>query len=376
MQDVLVIGAGPAGLALGACLRAEGIAPLILEREANVASAWRRHYDRLALHTDRDRSHLPMTPFPRDWPRYVPRAQVVEYLEAYAATHGLAPRFGAEVAYVTEGRDGWRVSLSSGEAIVARHVVFATGVSETPHRASWPGLDGFPGPVLHSRAYRRATDLPGQRVLVVGFGNSGAELAIDLVEAGRSVEIAVRSPVNLLPKELLGRPIGNWDVLQKLFPYKVADALVAPVLRLVLGEYSRYGLRKAAKGPIAQVREDGRIPLIDLGTLALMKAGRLRARPGLARIDGADVHFTDGSSGTYDAILLATGYTVDLRPILGEMPGVLDATGRPIRSGAELAPGLWFCSYHTVPNGQLREIALQAPQIARGVALRLAQAVT
>ncbi|SDN49559.1 Pyridine nucleotide-disulphide oxidoreductase [Lutimaribacter pacificus] len=374
MHQVIVIGAGPAGLALGACLRAEGLEPLILERAATVGSAWRRHYDRLALHTDRDRSHLPFTPFPRDWPRYVPRAQVVDYLEGYAVEHGLVPRFGAEVTGVARQGEGWRVTLRGSELLQARHVIFATGVSETPFRASWPGLEGFPGPVLHSRDYRRPGDLPGQRVLVVGFGNSGGELAIDLVEAGRNVEIAVRSPVNLLPKELLGRPIGNWDVLQRIFPYRVADAITAPVLRLMLGDYRRYGLRKAAKGPIAQIREDGRIPLIDLGTLALMRAGRLRARPGPERIEGATVTFTDGSTGAYDAILLATGYTVDLRPMLGKMPGVLDETGRPLRSGAELAPGLWFCSYHTVPNGQLREIARQAPEIARGVAARLDQA--
>lgn len=374
MHDVVVIGAGPAGLALGACLRAEGLDPLILEREACVGSAWRRHYDRLALHTDRDRSHLPFTPFPRDWPRYVPRAQVVEYLDAYAGRHGLAPRFGAEVTGLVRQDAGWRVALKGGEELEARQVILATGVSETPFRATWPGLDGFPGPVLHTRDYRRPDDLPGQRVLVVGFGNSGGELAIDLVEAGRDVEIAVRSPVNLLPKELLGRPIGNWDVLQKILPYRVADAITAPVLRWMLGDYSRYGLRKASKGPIAQIREDGRIPLIDLGTLDLMRAGRLRARPGIERVEGATVSFTDGTAGDYDAILLATGYSVDLRPLLGEMAGVLDGTGRPLRSGEELAPGLWFCSYHTVPNGQLREIARQAPVIARGVAAAVAQA--
>ena len=374
MQDVIVIGAGPAGLALAACLRAEGRRPLVLEREGCVGAAWRRHYDRLCLHTDRDRSHLPMTPFPRDWPRYVPRAQVVAYLEAYAARHGVAPRFGAEVARVAGLVGGWCVTLTSGEELVARHVIFATGVSEQPHCPTWPGLDGFPGPVLHSRAYRRPADLPGQRVLVVGFGNSGGELAIDLVEAGREVEIAVRSPVNLLPKELLGRAIGNWDVVQKLFPYRVADAITAPILRLMLGDYRRYGLRRAAKGPIAQIREDGRIPLIDLGTLALMREGRLKARPGIARIDRNVVRFTDGTQSTFDAILLATGYRVDLRPFLGDLPGVLDDTGRPVRSGGELAPGLWFCSYHTVPNGQLREIARQAPEIARGVARALDQA--
>ena len=372
MEDVIVIGAGPAGLALGACLKAEGLSPVILEREGCVGSAWHRHYRRLALHTDKKRSSLPGLPFPDEAPRYVPRAQVVTYLERYAEAFDLQPRFGAEVAQVEPIDDGWQVTLTTGEALVSYALVFASGVSETPHLATWPGLETFPGPVIHSRAYRAPGDLPGERVLVVGFGNSGGELAIDLSEAGRKVDIAVRSPVNLLPKELFGRPIGNWEVLQRIFPYRVADAITAPILRWKMGNYARFGLRKSKKGPIAQVREDGRIPLIDLGTLDLIRRGRIKVRPGLSRIEGALVTFDDDTSAQYDAILLATGYTVDLRPILGPMPNVLDDTGRPLTSGEELAPGLWFCSYHTVPNGQLREIARQAPAIARAVAAHLA----
>ena len=367
MRDVVVIGAGPAGLAMGACLKHAGLDPLILEREATVGSAWRRHYDRLCLHTDKSRSNLPMMPFPAGTPRYVPRAQVVAYLETYAARFGLAPRLGCGVETARKIDGGWRVTVG-GETIDTRALVPATGVTETPNYGDWPGLDGFPGPVLHSRDYRRPADLPGQRVLVVGFGNSGGELAIDLAENGREVDIAVRSAVNLLPKELFGQPIGNFALLQKILPYRIADRITAPILRAKLGDYAQYGLRKSPKGPIAQVREDGRVPLIDLGTLDLIRQGRIRVRPGLERFDGDSVTFTDGATGQYDAILMATGYGVDLRPIFGEDSEFLDPTGRPTASAEQLAPGLWFCSYHTVPNGQLKEISRQAPRIAREVA--------
>lgn len=367
MRDVVVIGAGPAGLAMGACLKHAGLDPLILEREATVGSAWRRHYDRLCLHTDKSRSNLPMMPFPAGTPRYVPREQVVAYLESYASHFGLAPRLGCAVEGVRKIDGGWRVT-AGGETIDTRALVPATGVSETPNYGDWPGLDGFPGTVLHSRDYRRPSDLAGQRVLVVGFGNSGGELAIDLAEDGREVDIAVRSAVNLLPKELFGQPIGNFALLQKILPYRIADRITAPILRAKLGDYAQYGLRKSPKGPIAQVREDGRVPLIDLGTLDLIRQGRIRVRPGLERFDGASVTFTDGTTGHYDAILMATGYGVDLRPIFGEDSGFLDPGGRPIASAEQLAPGLWFCSYHTVPNGQLKEISRQAPRIAGEVA--------
>ncbi|MGH1356327.1 MAG: flavin-containing monooxygenase [Thalassovita sp.] len=373
MQDVVVIGAGPAGLALGACLKQQGLNPLILEREATVGSAWRRHYDRLHLHTDKKRSHLPMVPFPKDAPRYVPRQQVVTYLEEYADAFGLQPRVNCAVSHVTPMTGGWRVQTPQ-EVIETRVVIPATGVSQQPKYGTWPGIDGFPGPVLHSRDYRRPADLLGQRVLVIGFGNSGGEIAIDLVEAGKDVDMAVRGPLNLLPKELFGLPIGNFELLQKFLPYQIADRLTAPVLRAKLGDYAQYGLQKSSKGPIAQVREDGRIPLIDLGTLDLIKQGRITIRPGLERFDGAKVHFVDGTQGDYDAILMATGYGVDLRDMFPASPQVLDGEGRPRHSARQLAPGLWFCSYHTVPNGQLKEIALQAPQIVTQVADYLAAA--
>ena len=371
MQDVVVIGAGPAGLALGASLKALGIDPLILEREACIGSAWRRHYDRLHLHTDKKRSHLPMRPFPTDTPRYVPRQQVVEYLDAYAQEFDLSPRMNTSVEAVTPIDGGWCVQITGG-AIQTRAVIPATGISQQPKWGDWPGLPQFPGTVLHTRDYGRPTDLPGDQVLVVGFGNSGGEIAIDLVEAGKQVDIAVRGPVTLLPKELFGQPIGNFELLQKILPYRLVDRLTAPILRAKLGDYAQFGLRKNSKGPIAQVREDGRIPLIDLGTLDLMKQGRIKVRPGLDRLDGATVHFTDGTQVEYDAILMATGYTVDLRDMFPETPEVLDRDGRPNQSAAQLAAGLWFCSYHPVPNGQLKEISQQAPKIAAEVAAYLA----
>lgn len=224
MVHVVVIGAGPAGLAVAALLKERGMTATVLERSEAVGSAWRRHYDRLALHTDKARSHLPGLPFADRLPRYVPRAEVVNYLEAYAEHFGIAPAFGANITRLSREGNEWHITAEDGREWQADHVILATGMADHPARPDWPGLESFAGKTLHSRDYRRPGDLPGERVLVVGFGNSGGELAIDLAEAGRKVDLAVRSPVNILPKELLGRPIGNWDILRRLFPYKVADA--------------------------------------------------------------------------------------------------------------------------------------------------------
>ncbi|WP_121062958.1 flavin-containing monooxygenase [Chachezhania antarctica] len=368
----IVIGAGPAGLAVAACLKQDGADVAVLERETCVGSSWHRHYDRLHLHSPKWLSYLPGRPMPKDWPRYPSRGQVVEYLEDYAQANGLALLFGVEVTGVAEDGAGWSVTHSGG---VERGdvVVFATGLSQRPFLPEWPGQDGFPGPVIHSSEYRNPAPFKGKRMLVVGFGNSGGEIALDLAEAGMPVDIAVRSPVNLLPKELFGRPIQSMGVLQKIFPPRVADAITAPVLRWALGDYTAYGLRRPAKGPVTQIREDGRVPLIDIGTLGAIKAGRITVRPGLEAFEGSIVRFVDGTTGTYDAIVLATGYRVDLRPMLGQARDVLDDRGRPkVCGGPSARKGLYFCAYAASTMGQLGQIRMEAPAIAEDVRQRAA----
>ena len=144
--------------------------------------------------------------------------------------------------------------------------------------------------------------------------------------------------------------------------------MTAPVLRLAVGDHARHGLRRSAKGPLAQIVEDGTIPVIDVGALRAIREGRIRVRPGIERVEGARVRFTDGTAAERDAILLATGYRVDLRGLLPGVDGVLDAEGRPLGPGGEAAaPGLYLMGYRSVPNGQLRAIGAQARAIAADV---------
>ena len=270
----IVIGAGPAGLAAAACLVRQGIDTGILEQASAVGSSWRNHYGRLHLHTARGRSGLPHHPMPARYGRYPSRTDMVQYLEDYAAHSGLAPRFGVTVATVRKVGASWVVRHNHGEDR-ADVVVFATGLNSRPFRPDLPGLAGFPGRVLHSSDYKTPDDLAPGRVLVVGFGNSGGEIALDLAEAGAQVTLSVRGPVNILPKEILGVPITSMGLLRKIFHYRTADALTAPLLRAKIGKPEDYGLISAGKGPAAQVIEDGRIPLIDIGTLAAIRDGRI-----------------------------------------------------------------------------------------------------
>ena len=279
--DAIVVGAGPAGLAVAACLKTRGLDPVIFEKADAVGSVWRRHYDRLHLHTDRARSGLPGLPMPAAYGRYPSRAQVVSYLESYARTFGLAPVFNTPVRSLAREGPLWRAE-TDGEAWEAPIAVIATGLADFPHVPNWPGMEGFPGQVLHSSLYRNPAPFAGQRVLVIGYGNSGSEIALDLAEAGIRTAMAVRGPINVIPREMLGRPILAWSLASRVLPPRLADAVNAPLLRLAVGSIEKLGLRRAPKGPLQSIAEDGRVPLIDVGTLDAIREGRIELRGDVA----------------------------------------------------------------------------------------------
>jgi cation diffusion facilitator CzcD-associated flavoprotein CzcO len=244
-------------------------------------------------------------------------------------------------------------------------VVIATGIADAPHRPKWPGLERYSGAVLHSSDYRNPGPYAGKRVLVVGFGNSGGEIALDLANAGVDVALSVRGPVQVIPRDLLGFPILSWAILYQRLPARLVDAINAPVLRLALGNFEKLGLRRAAKGPRRMVEEDGRVPLIDVGTLGRIRDGAIKVRGGIARFATDGAVFADATSESFDAVILATGFRPDLRRLIPDIEGIFDRYGMPLVTGRPTAAsGLYFCGQITVPTGQLREIGIEAGRIA------------
>ncbi|WP_308117708.1 flavin-containing monooxygenase [Streptomyces anatolicus] len=204
---VVVIGAGPSGLAAAAMLRRAQVPVVVLERSDRVGDGWRGHYDHLRLHTPRRLSSLPGFPVPRAAGTWVARDDWAAYLEQYAAHHQLDVRTRTRVERVTIGRPAsgrtaaeWLVDTGQG-VLSARAVVLATGRNHTPHLPAWSGADSFTGRLLHSSDYRDPASYEGRRVLVVGAGNSGTEIAVAVSRAGAAQTwLSVRAAPNIVPR--------------------------------------------------------------------------------------------------------------------------------------------------------------------------------
>lgn len=365
--NTTVIGAGPAGLAVGACLKQAGIQSIILEQSDKVGSVWRRHYDRLHLHTDKRNSELPFAPFPKEYPRYPSRDQLIDYLESYAKKFDLDIRFNQQVTAARRNNNHWEVQTQDTR-YHASNLVVAAGYAREPNIPESKGKDSFKGKVIHSTEYKNGEQFKGQNVLVVGFGNSGGEIAIDLWEHGAKPGIAVRNAVNVIPRELFGIPILSIGILQNIMPAWMADAMNTPILRAVIGDITKYGLRKLPYGPATQIQNDKHIPLIDVGTIKLIKQGHITVHSGVEEFTENGVKFTDGKEAQFDAVILATGYRPQVNAFLNETT-VYDESGTPESSGSEASiPGLYFCGYYVSPTGMLREIAIEAKQVSAEIA--------
>ncbi len=371
-EPVYVIGAGPGGLAVAATLRARGVRAVVLEKSGDVGSSWRGHYDRLRLHTTRRLSGLPGMRIPRAYGRWVARADLVRYLEAYAEKHELDVVTGVEVHRIERAEDGtgWVLHATGGRRLTGRAVVVATGFNHTPTVPAWPGLDAYEGDLVHAREYRNPEPYAGKDVLVVGIGNTGAEIAADLAEGGAGrVRIAVRTAPHILRRTTAGWPAQRSGILVRRLPVPVVDLLGRGVARFASPDLTAYGLPRPDAGLASRVR-DGAIAVQDVGLVAAIRAGKVEVVAAVEALDGREVVLADGSRIAPDAVIAATGYRRALEPLVGHLD-VLDARGRPVVRGARSprhAPGLYFTGFTNPISGMLRELARDAERIARRIA--------
>ncbi|WP_069171267.1 flavin-containing monooxygenase [Streptomyces griseus] len=373
-RPVYVIGGGPGGLAAAAALRARGVRAVVLERSQDVGASWRSHYDRLHLHTIRRWSALPGLAIPRRFGRWVSRDDMVRYLEKYAEHHELEVVTGVEVSRIDRVADGsgWRLSATGGRVLTGRAVVVATGFNHTPRIPEWPGRAGFTGELVHAAEYRAPAPYAGKDVLVAGIGNTGAEIAVDLVEGGAAqVRIAVRTVPHIVRRSTAGWPAQATAVLVRRLPVRLVDRAGDLMGRISVPDLSAQGLPRPDTGLYSRVRE-GAIPVQDVGLIDAVRSGRVVPVAAVESFDGDAVVLADGSRVTPDAVIAATGYERALEGLVGHL-GVLDARGRPVVHGGrapEQAPGLYFTGFTNPISGMLREIALDARRIAAKLAAK------
>ncbi|MFE2064879.1 flavin-containing monooxygenase [Streptomyces sp. NPDC059467] len=375
VSPVYVIGAGPGGLAAAYALRARGIRAVILEKSDDVGASWRRHYDRLHLHTTRRLSALPGLPMPRRFGRWVSRDDVVRYLEKYAEHHELEIVTGVEVSRVEPAPDGdgWLLHASGGRELTGSAVVVATGFNHTPRIPDWPGLDGYGGRFLHAGEYRDAEPFAGQDVLVVGVGNTGAEIAVDLVEGGASrVRLAVRTVPHIVRRSTAGWAAQYNSILVRRLPTGLVDRLARTMAKVSVPDLAAQGLPRPDSGLYSRVKQ-GSIPVLDVGLIDAVRRGKIEIVAAVDGFEDGKVALADGTRVSPDAVIAATGYVRALEGLVGHLD-VLDGRGRPVAHGPRTpkdAPGLYFTGYTNPISGMFREMAIDAEKIAKAVAKRL-----
>ncbi|MFJ7902918.1 flavin-containing monooxygenase [Streptomyces sp. NPDC096198] len=379
-RPVYVIGGGPGGLATACALRARGVRAVVLEKSDGVGASWRRHYDRLQLHTTRRLSALPGMPIPRSSGRWVPRDGMVRYLEAYAEHHQLEIVTGVEVSRVEPAPDGsgWLLHATGGRRLTGSAVVVATGHNHTPRVPDWPGLATYTGEFLHAAEYREAGPYAGRDVLVVGAGNTGTEVAVDLVRGGASrVRLSVRTAPHIVRRSTAGWAAQYTGVLVRRLPAGLVDLLAGPVARLGVPDLSAHGLPRPGRGLYRRAKE-GSIPVQDAGLVEAVRKGRIEIVAAVEGFEGAEAVLADGSRTAPEAVIAATGYVPALDGLVGHLD-VLDARGRPLVHGARAphtAPGLYFTGFTNPISGTLRELAREARPIAKATARHLTRTRT
>jgi cation diffusion facilitator CzcD-associated flavoprotein CzcO len=361
--DVLVIGAGPAGLATSAALTRAGLGHRVLERGDEVGHTWAHLYDSLVLHTAKSLSELPGLPFPSSTPRYPTRRDLVDYLRRYADTFRLPIDTRVDVARVGREGGGWVVRTAAGADLRARAVVVATGIVANPYEPAIPHRDRFRGRVIHSVHYRRPESLirqRGERVLVVGAGNSAGDISVELAGAGAHVTLAVRTGATIVPRDVAGVPIQYLSLALGAFPksaQRLATSALANVSTLVRGPRVL---------PAPPRTDCPRVPLIGLHLADALRVGTITLKGGIEGFTQTGVRFDDTSEAPFDAVILATGYRAAVG-LLGPLIRV-DQCGfarRRDRVASDDQRDLYFVGHNYGIQGGLFNIGRDARIVAR-----------
>jgi hypothetical protein len=363
VKTACLFGAGAAGLAAGKALADRGIDFDWFEKGSYVGGLWQidndnggaAAYESLHLNSSRPRTQYPSFPMPQDWPDYPRYDLVARYFEDFADRFGLRDRitFTTEVTQVDPlpgpglpGSRGWRVTTSDGVAGSYGHVLIANGHHGSPKIPRFEGE--FTGESFHAHDYRSAQVFTGKRVLVIGVGNSGMDVACDASRMAAAVLLSTRHGVHVIPKYALGRPVDQLSPAAMAYvPFELERLSYEALVRLATGPQHRRGM------PKPDHRLLGAHPTVSAELLDRVGHGDIVMKPDIDRFHGEKVQFADGTTECVDLVVYATGYNVSL-PFLD--PSVFDPAGNRmplyLRIVPPTRPGLWFMGFvQTVGSG-------------------------
>lgn len=351
-STTLIIGAGPAGLAVAARLAKARLPYELVEQNDNIASSWHNHYDRLHLHTVKSQSNLPYIDFPEHYPQYVSRKQLVDYYENYANHFNIKPHFNTKVIAVRKSNNSWHIECENEKTFDVQNIVVATGLNRIPKIPYWKGQEEFEGEIIHASKYKNAIPFKGKKVLVVGMGNTGAEIALDLAENNVAVDLCVRSEVVIVPRDFLGRSVQVTAQKLAKLPFKLGDIISTFPAKIMFGNLRKFNIPISNIKPAVLRREYGKTPTFDLGTIAQIKLGKINVHRDIESLQKSTVLYKDGSSIAYDAIILATGYYAQITDFLEDKNNLLDHFGEPtVKIGKDEQKGLYFIGYEKYSLG-------------------------
>jgi Flavin-binding monooxygenase-like len=350
-KTVAVIGAGPSGLAAAKNFKDAGFEVTVFEAGSGIGGNWRFSEDEghssvfetTHIISSKFTSQYADHPFPSHYPDYPSHAQLLAYFESYAGRFALWPLIRLQHLVLKcepigeHAAQGWRVTTRNAQGIEATQAFDALAVANGHHwKPRWPDYPGeFTGRWLHSHQFKRAAPFAGQRVLVIGGGNSACDVAVECSRVAARTDISWRRGYRLVPKFMFGQPV---DALfhrktgLHLLPRSWRVKIFQTALDLIQGRNQAAGLQ-AADHDIGQTH-----PTVNSELLYFVRHGKVGPKPDIARLDGATVHFKDGSSADYDAVVCATGYWID-HPFFDKEQ--IDFSQGPVRLHLRMLPERW-----------------------------------
>ncbi len=346
-----VIGAGPSGLAIAAALKKQGIPYDHFERHSGIGGLWDLDnpgtpmYESAHFISSRKMSGFCDFPMPEDYPDYPRRDQILSYLRSFAATHQLTDdiQFGSTVQSVVPNDHSADVIVGDNQHTYLG-VICATGVNWDPTMPQVPGE--LSGEVRHAASYRSPKEFDGKRVVIVGLGNSGADIACDAARAAAETYVSVRRGYYFIPKHIFGKPADEFSADGPRLPLWLETPIFSLLQKLLVGDLSKYGMPK----PDHRILESH--PLMNDQLVHHLRHGDVLLKADIERFDGERVVFADGSDVAADLVLFATGYS---RRIAYLAEGAVEGTwaaSNPLTCFSSKYPTLFTLGYAEL-NGAL-----------------------